>query len=164
MSMTTSAGVFGAKYWVLMARVMARRLSAMIESQRIEPNFIPGGIYSESKLFFRLVTEAYQPKSLIATTRAASLNAYMIALHVVDEYIEHTPKDTPELSKRFERYAILNEKLMQSGRLAGDDLKLAEELLHFYSGLAHLGISERYHSGVGYHSSTRTLGMIRRRR
>jgi hypothetical protein len=159
MSRTTSAGVFGAKYWVFMAKVMARRLDGAVKKKRVEAEDFPAGVYADSRLFFRLVSGAFENSSPI--NRPASINAYVVASRVVNDYIQHLTGGRKELDTLLSEYASFLESISNSRPMDILECQKAEDLSNFFKGLAHLGVSERYQAAVRLDGLPRSLGLAK---
>lgn len=159
MSMTTSAGVFGPRYWSYMAKVMARQLDKAIETKHIEADFFPKGVYKDAEKFFSLVRGAIEYGKTIPDNPSASINAYAIASRAVKGVSTSSKLSLEQLKEKLEDCADFVSSLSNSRPLEPESEEIAKLLRDFFYQLALDGDNEIYRTRVDI--KPRSMGIFR---
>ncbi len=147
MSTTVSAGIYGLRYWIFMAKAMSRRLDKAVETGQIEPDAFPAGIYEDAKMFFDLVKESFGERTSIYLP--SSMHVYSIASDIVRDYSEIFEKQgRDKIQEILARHVEFCDSLNDSRVLDEDELQRARELSRFFMRLARAGEAERYQNAV----------------
>ena len=146
MSQTISVGVVGPSHWAYMAAVMAECLEKIAQTNRIEPNQAPLGVYYDAVEFSRLALQA--TGKLLPDNPPASINAYMIAADLMRKSSVDLSGSREDVDNRLEKYAAFVVSLNAPRELEPSDRELVDSLRIFFLRLKEEGESEAYEGAV----------------